>query len=157
MTVVKLGVTLLFIAGDKVESILVKILDWLKVNVKDLKSAWKSIHKHLMKYMKEDWLKIVDLAIKGLCNLALKALEEVKATVMEVCETNRVFMQEIRKLDVEYSPGIVGAMFAGAASGAAIGGFTGTIAGGPIGAGVGAVLGGTAGAISGFIGGALTS
>ena len=132
---------------------MIRFLAGSGVKIKNSESfgpAWELIHSHLKENMKEKWLNIVDLAIQGLSKKALEALENVRVTVEEVCETNKKFMQEIRKLGEEYFPGILGAVFAGAASGATIGGGGGAVVGGPIGAGVGAAVGMTAGAIIGF-------
>lgn len=141
------------ISGNGVKSILLEILDWLHVEIKNpesLRSAWKLIHSHLEKFMKEKWLAIVDLAIQGLAENAMTALKKVEATVKRVCEANKEFMDAIRKLGEEYYPGILGATFAGAVSGATIGGGGGAAVGGPIGAGLGAAVGMTVGAIGGF-------
>lgn len=137
------------------ESILLKILDWIRVGIKNpesLKPAWKLIHSHLKKYMKEEWLEIVDLAIQGQAEQALKALDKVEATVKRVCKAHKEFMEKIIILGDEYYPGILGFTFAGAASGAIMGGGGGAVVGGPIGAGLGALVGMTAGAIGGFYG-----
>ena len=102
--------------------------------------------------MKDEWLAIVDLAIQGLSEHAITALNKAKATVERVCNTNKEFMEAIKKLGDEYYPGILGATFAGALSGAVMGGGGGAVVGGPIGAGLGAAVGMTAGAITGFYG-----
>ena len=145
----------MFTSGSKVESILLKILDWLRVVIKDrksLESAWKLIHSHLKKCMKDEWLAIVDLAIQGLSEHAITALNKAEATVKSMCKANREFMEAITKLGDEHYPGILGATFAGAITGAAMGGGGGAVVGGPLGAGLGAAVGMTAGAIVGLYG-----
>jgi hypothetical protein len=121
-------------------------------NPEALKPAWELTHSHLKENMMDKWLSIVDMAIQGLEQQAIIALEKVKAIVKSVCKANKEFMEDIRKLGDEYYPGILGFIFAGAASGAAMGGGSGAVVGGPIGAGLGAAVGMTAGAIAGFFG-----
>ena len=116
--------------------------------------AWKLIYPLLKSQLSEKWLEIVENAVSGKSELALKLLDAAEEKIKQVCQGNREFMKKIRALGDEYHPGIFGALTAGALSGAAMGGGGGALVGGPIGASVGAVAGVAVGAVTGFFIGA---
>lgn len=140
-------------SGDKVSDILRKILEWLRVAIKHrnaLKQAWEIIHPYLKEKLNTRWLDIVDLAIKGLNEKALSALDAVEAAIVSLCKANKALMENIRNLGEEYYPGILQAVIAGAVTGAAGGACVGSFGGGPFGAAVGAVVGLAAGGAGSF-------
>lgn len=148
---------LLFVAGEKVKDILLKILGWLRVVIDDpvlQKAAWQLIHPYLKSKLDEEWLEIVHKAISGAVKHALRLLEASERKIKEVCEANRELMKKIRELGKECYPGILTKTAGAAVSGAAIGAGGGAVIGGPIGATIGAVTGVTVGAVAGFIVGA---
>ena len=115
-----------------------------------LKQAWEIIHPYLKEKLNTRWLDIVDLAIKGLNEEALSALDAIEDTIVSLCEANKALMEQIRNLDEEYYPGILQTGIAGAILGAAGGALVGSFGGGPFGAAVGAVVGLVAGGVGGF-------
>ena len=73
------------------KGILLKILDWLRVLIKNrdtLKAAWDLIHPLLKEYLKDEWLNIIDSAINGLTEKAMRALDAVEETIKRVCNSN---------------------------------------------------------------------
>ena len=115
-----------------------------------LKQAWEIIHPYLKEKLNTRWLDIVDLAIRGLNEKALSALDAVEAAIVSVCNANKALMEKIRNLDEKYYPGLLKATVVGAFSGAFTGAGAGALGGGPLGAAVGAVVGLAAGGASGF-------
>ena len=139
------------------KDILLKILEWLRVLIKNresLKKAWELIHPLLKEKLKSKWLNILDKAIKGLNDEAMIALNAAEYTIKNVCESNKEFMKKIRDLHESYYPGILKVTAACAVSGAAVGGGGGAAVGGPAGAALGAVIGVGTGAVGGFLAGA---
>jgi DNA-directed RNA polymerase subunit L len=156
-----------FSSGEKVEGILQTMLDWLCVMIKNrdsLKKAYDQVHPLLKRYLKAEWLNIVDLALKGQTDEAMAALISAKEAIKKVFDSNKTLMDKIRKLDegprmdktrkLDKGPGyyfvILKATAVGALSGAAAGGGGGAMAGGPLGATLGAVVGVSVGAVGGF-------
>ncbi|MCG8626879.1 MAG: hypothetical protein MJE68_33365 [Proteobacteria bacterium] len=134
--------------------ILLKVLEWLRVVIKNrdsLKAAWDLVHPLLKKHLNAEWLDIVDRALKGLTDEAMEALTAAEEAIKNVFDSNKIFMENIRKLDEGYYPGILKAIAGLAVTGAAAGGGGGALVGGPVGAAVGAVVGVTAGAVGGFL------
>ena len=130
------------------------MLEWLRVAIKNrdsLKAAWDLVHPLLEKHLNAKWLGIVDLALEGLTDEAMAALTAAEETIKKVFNSNKTFMENIRKLDEGYFTGILTTTAACAVAGAATGGGGGAVVGGPVGAALGAVVGVTAGAVGGFL------
>ena len=135
------------------ERILLKVFEWLRVAIKNpesRKTAWNLVHSLLEKHLNAEWLNIIDLALEGLTDAAMAALTAAEEAIKKIFNSNKIFMEKIRKLDEGYYPGILKATAACAVTGAATGGGGGALVGGPLGATIGAVVGVTAGAVGGF-------
>ena len=136
------------------KDILLTMLEWLRVVIKNselLKAAWDLVHPLLERHLNAEWLNIVDLALEGLTDAAMAALTAAEEAIKKAFNSNKIFMEKIRKLDEGYYPGILKATAGLAVTGAAAGGGGGAIVGGPVGAAVGAVVGVTAFAVGGFL------
>ena len=139
------------------KDILLKILEWLRVEIDDpvlLKAAWKLIYPYLKRKLSDEWLKIIETALSGAAEPALKLLAAAKQKIIEVCQANSELMKDIRELADKCYPGILAKTAGAAISGAAIGAGGGAMFGGPIGASIGAVAGVTVGVFAGFYVGA---
>ena len=134
------------------DSILLKILDWLGVVLKHpvfRKAAWDLIHSHLEKYLSKEWLEIVHLAFDGLLDEAVKALEKAKDAIVKACNSHIGLMEEIRKLSEECHCETLIDTLVGALIGALVGWLISALGGVPIGVMVVAgLVVGTLGALS---------